>query len=101
MGLKSHLADQALHLIQGHRVVSSRGGHHVFFQHDASKIIGAVLQAQLTDFLPRCDPGGLKVRQAMVQDDTGQGQGLQVFLSAGAFKSLALVTRLVEPRDES
>ena len=100
VGLKTHFADEPPHLVEFHGVVGSGGGYHVLLQHDASQVVGAVLQAQLADLLSRRHPGGLEIGKGVVEDNPAKGQGFEVLNTTGALEPQRLVARLIEPGDE-
>ena len=99
MRFVTKLFDEALHISNGHAEGRAGLRHHILFDHDASKVVGAVLEGDLADFLALGDPRTLDIGE-IVQVDSREGLGAQVFVGANCGSAEFRMLGLEGPTNE-
>src|SRR5207253_5014559 len=80
-------------------VAGTRRADDVLLDHDAAHVVGAVSEAQLTDFAALRHPGRLQVVE-VVEDNSGDRERAEV-IDSGRFAAFELrVVWLIAPGDE-
>lgn len=78
--------DQSLELFGAQDELVPRRAHHVFFDHDAAKIVGAIAQTQLGNLWPLRQDAELHVVE-VIEEDARDRQGAQIVEPAGLVRN--------------
>ena len=79
--------------------MSARGGYNIFFDHDASHIVGSKTQSHLSEFQALCEPRTLNIFN-IVQKDARDCEGLQEVCSSRRRALKQSIFGLKSPADE-
>ena len=88
-----------MHVGNRHSESGTGLGNHVFLDHDAAEVVGAVLEGDLADFLALGDPRTLDIGE-IVQVDSREGLGAQVFVGANCGSAEFRMLGLEGPTNE-
>ncbi len=87
--LPAGVGDEPANLGLGQPIRCAGRRDHVFLHHDRAHVVGPEEEGELADLRALRDPGGLQIGD-VVQEDPGDGEGLEVVVGAGQHEVFAV-----------